>query len=67
MSELQVVGSGKPQSPVSLATRSASLDSLDSSASEDEEPNAQVYVYNLCTCSVQVPMVHLQKSTGIHY
>ena len=48
MSKLQIVGSGKPQSPVSLATRSASLDSLDSSTSEDEEPNAQVYVCNLC-------------------
>lgn len=60
MSELQVVGSGKPQSPVSLATRSASLDSLDSSASEDEEPNAQVYVYNLCTSSYGA-------STEIHW
>ena len=46
MSELQVVGSGKPQSPASLTTRSASLDSLDSETSEDEELNMEVYVYN---------------------
>lgn len=45
MSELQVVGTGKPQSPTSLTTRSASLDSLDSLSSEDEDSNTQVYVY----------------------
>lgn len=45
LSELQVVGSGQPHSPPSpLTTRSASLDSLDSLTSEEEELNAQVYV-----------------------
>lgn len=66
MSELQVVGSGKPQSPVSLATRSASLDSLDSSASEDEEPNAQVNPLASITDIVERPIIGPALCIGDH-
>ncbi|XP_065910195.1 MYCBP-associated protein-like isoform X3 [Dysidea avara] len=65
MSELQVVGNAHPQSPPSTATRSASLDSLDSLSSE-EEPVTQVDPLASITDVVEKPILGPSLCIGEH-